>query len=199
MALSVLPSGCQFCSVSLLMFCILFWFLFAFLIWISSLVKGLFKSCVHVCSGRPLSGLPVCGCSLQRLPKGLLAGACVGSSLFSCGMVTFNEQNVLLSRCQNLQTWPLWSVLWLCRCRLYLEAAETFSAVQCMFLLVCGFCGGGGMGGTTAVSARGLCRQQSPRWECSSPALGSACGGPCQRQAVSALFCSFLKTVTLIF
>ena len=44
MALSVLLSGCQFCSVSLLMFCILFWFLFAFLIWISSLVKCLFIS-----------------------------------------------------------------------------------------------------------------------------------------------------------
>lgn len=40
----------------------------------------------------------------------------------------------------------------------------------------------------------------TPRWECSSPATGSACmGAHVSVQAVSALFFNFLKTVTLIF
>lgn len=139
-----------------------------FLIWISSLVKGLFKSRVHVHSGRLLSGLLVCGCSLQRLPKGLLAGACVGSSLFSCGTVTFNEQNVLLSRCQNLQAWPLWSVFWLCRRLFYLEAAEVF----CLSSRACS-CGlwvlwGGHCRFCTALLGGNAAHLHT----------GSACGGP---------------------
>ena len=102
--------------------------------------------------------------------KGLLAGACVGSSLFSCGMVTFNEQNMLLSRCQNSQTWPSWSVFWLCRCLLHLEAVEMFSVCRPVSCSCWSVGSVGGRVGITVISARGLCWRQSPQWECSSPA-----------------------------
>ena len=102
--------------------------------------------------------------------KGLLAGACVGSSLFSCGMVTFNERNMLLSRCQNSQAWPSWSVFWLCRCLLHLEAEEMFSVCRPVSCSCWSVGSVGGRVGITVISARGLCWRQSPQLECSSPA-----------------------------
>lgn len=125
--------------------------------------------------------------------KGLLAGACVGSSLFSCGMVTFNEQNMLLSRCQNLQTWPSWSVFWLCRCLLYLEAVEMFSVcrpVACS----CWFVGSvGGRVGITVIFAHGLSGNAAHLY------TGSACGGSVSVSCYVSTVLQLFKTVALIF
>lgn len=62
------------------------------------------KSRVHLCIGWFVEALK------YILDKSCLSSVCIRNILFSFGKVTFSEQNMLLSKCPNFQTFSLWLV-----------------------------------------------------------------------------------------